>query len=59
MRFRWRIIAVMLAISTGLTLWATLSPHSARSVILVNRLGPEGVITNVDDAGLPLTDGLR
>jgi hypothetical protein len=36
-RFRWRIVVVMLAISSGLTQWATLKPYSAVALIYAPR----------------------
>jgi len=57
LRFRWRIIAAVVAMTVGVALWAAFTPYSARTIIYVEGLGPEGILTNVDRSGLTITEG--
>jgi len=59
LRFRWRIVAAVLALTSALTVWAALRPYSATTVIRVEGLGPGGILTNVDCARMPITDTLK
>jgi len=51
------MIAVVVTLTVGVTLWAVFRPYSARTMIYVEGLGPGGIVTNVDWNGLRATPG--
>ena len=57
LRYRWRFVAAVMTLTVGFVLWSVFTPYSASTIIYVQGLGPEGVVTNADCGPLSARDG--